>query len=619
MMVEALGFRPRHPPEDFALRRLAVGHQHPNSTYISDVSGAEDTDSSVDGHAGGSRLLGRESVLAAIEGAVRAAQSGSSQALLVVGHAGMGKTRVHEAAIERGQAHELRVVRAAGAELEQNLAFGVAGQLVRSLLSEASSARRRSLLAEVPPRLLSLGQSPVTDRGEDGNDQLAVSHGVFSVLASAVERTPALLAIDDVHWADSASLELLLYLLHRLDELPVAMLMTRRPSAEEAPTDPLTHLAAHPKVQVHRLGPLGRAAIAELIERMLGPDVDLALAEACREATAGNPFFVQELLRALTEDPGLSSAQLIARARSLVPEAVSRSLRVRVGRLGAEASALARTVAVLGDDVPLRHAAALSGLSIAQASRAADALSGVDILLAREPLRFVHPLVRQAIEQDVPASERASRHLNAARLLYGEGEGVQRVAAHLLPGRAEGDPWVVDRLRAAARDARASAAPQSAVRYLERALAEPPDQRTRAVVLGELGAAEAALGLPSAREHLAAAIAGTADPHRRAELALELGRAYDGAGEHARAAETFAAGLHGLGADSGDADVRELRDQLQAGFIASATLVPVLRPTAADYAANWLAEVPSIPTTQGQRVLLAHVALEAVLSRQPAA
>jgi DNA-binding CsgD family transcriptional regulator len=429
---------------------------------------------------------------------------------------------------------------------------------------------------------------------------------------------PALLAIDDLHWCDSASIELLLYLLHRLDELHVALVMTRRPAVDEAPTDPLAHLAAHPRVRVENLAPLGTEAIAALIRQVLGPDLDPALAEVCREATAGNPFFVQALLRALAEERHRSSDELISRARSLVPEAVSRALRVRVGRLGGEAAALARTVAVLGDDVPLRHAAALSGLTIGQASTAADALSGVDVLLAREPLRFVHPLVRQAIEHDIPASEQATRHLQAARLLYSEGGGVERVAAHLLLGRAEGDAWVVERLRAAAKEARASGAPQSAARYLERALAEPPNREARAGVLGELGALEALLGAPAAAEHLAAAIAQTGDPRRRAELALEIGRAYGARGEHIRAAEAFQQGLEDLeSAPAGQAD-GELCDQLQAGFIAVATLVPSLRPEAAEHASRWLRDVPSQPETQGERVLLGHMALEAAHHGEPA-
>ncbi len=545
-----------------------------------------------------------------------AAESGSSGAVLLVGHAGMGKTKLHEAALAMARGRKLRVFRAAGAELEQNLAFGVASQLLRSALGEVSAAQRRSLSAAAPQRVLSLGEPAAEGRAPGEEDHLAVSHGVFTVLAAAAESSPGLLAIDDLHWCDTASVELLLYLLHRLDELPLAVVLTQRPAADESPTDPLAHLAAHPKVRVEHLSPLSRDAIARLIGQVLGPDLDPGLAEICREATAGNPFFVQELLRALSGEP--DPEQVLARARSLVPEVVSRSLRVRVGRLGGDAAALARTVAVLGDDVPLRHAAALSGLSVAQASIAADALSGIDVLLAREPLKFVHPIVRQTIMQDIPASEQASRHLDAARLLYSEGEGVERVAAHLLLGRAQGDPWVVERLQAAAREARASAAPQSAVRYLERALAEPPTREERPVVLGELGAAEAALGLSGAAEHLAVACAETSDPRRRAELALELGRAYDARGDHPRAVEAFADGLDHLDPDPQEASAHELRDQLEAGFIATGTLVPALRPRAAAQASQWLADVPSVPSTQGQRLLLAHVALEGAHRGDPA-
>jgi DNA-binding CsgD family transcriptional regulator len=580
------------------------------------VSVQREADNSAVGQPGGSSLLDRDGVLLAIEASLAAAGTGSSQALLLVGHGGMGKTRLYEAAVQSARADGLRVVHAAGAELEQNLAFGVAAQLVRSLLTEVSARQRRTLMAEVPGRVLSLGRA--SEEGLAEEDHLAVSHGIFAVLAAAVERAPALVAIDDVHWCDSASLELVLYLLHRLDELPAALVMTRRPAGDESPTDPLTHISAHPKVQVEHLPPLGREAIAALITQALGPDVDPGLADVCREATAGNPFFVQELLRALAEDPNLTPEQLTSRARSLVPEAVSRSLRVRVGRLGHEAAVLARTVAVLGDDVPLRHAAVLSGLTIAQASAGADALSASDILVAREPLRFVHPLVRQAIEQDIPTSERATRHLEAARLLYDEGAGVERVAAHLLLGRAQGDPWVVERLRAAARESRASAAPQSAVRYLERALAEPPARSERSVVLGELGAAEAALGLAGAAEHLAAAIAGTTDARHRAELGLEVGRAYGARGEHAHAAQAFEQGLRDLGLEFTDAADRELRDQLEAGFIAIGTLVPSMRPRAAEQAELWLSDVPSAPTTQGRRLLLAHAALEAAHRGDPA-
>jgi DNA-binding CsgD family transcriptional regulator len=561
-------------------------------------------------------LLEREDALRAIEGALATPADGDGRAVLLVGYAGMGKTRLYDAAAASARRRNLRVVRAAGAELEQNLAFGVAAQLLRSLLSEVSGEQRRTLLSDAPRRVLMLERPDPTHDDDLVDDQLAVSHGLFTVLATAAESSPAVLAIDDLQWCDTASLELLLYLLHRLEELQIALVMTQRPAADDSANDALMHLAAHPKVRVEQLSPLGPEAVGMLLRRGLGQDrVDSSLVEVCREVTGGNPFFLHALLRALVEEGDLSAQELAGRARTLVPEAVARSLRVRVGRVGQEAAALGRAVAVLGDDVPLRHAAILADLSIAQASRAADALAAADILLPQEPLRFFHPLVRQAIEQDIPASERKGRHLEAARLLYTEGTGVERVAAHLLLGRAEGNDWVVERLRAAAREARLSAAPQSAVRYLERALAEPPAREQRAELLGELGAAEAAVGLPQAVEHLSQALAGSEDAHRRAEFALELGRVHGARGDHTAAARTFEQGLRDLGPDPIDL---ELRDQLEAGFIATGTLIPALRPTAIEQASRWLGNVPEEPTTQGQRLLLAHTALEGAHTGEPA-
>jgi DNA-binding CsgD family transcriptional regulator len=566
-------------------------------------------------------LLEREQALRAIDAVLAAAAAGEGRALMLTGHAGMGKTRLHDAAVKGARDRKLRVVRAAGAELEQNLAFGVAGQLLRSLLQEVSADQRRALLADASRRVLMLEQVDPAQDEDPVDDHLAVSHGLFTVLAAAVESSPAVVAVDDLQWCDTASLELILYLLHRLDELQVAVIMTQRPAGDEAANEALIHIAAHPKVRVDQLSPLGADGVGVLLRSELGDRVDASLIEVCREVTGGNPFYLHALLRALAEEGELSASDLARRARSLVPEAVARSLRVRVGRVGRQSAALARAVAVLGDDVPLRHAAILADLSIAQASRAADALASAGILLAQEPLRFFHPLVRQAIEQDIPASERAGRHLDAARLLYTEGAGVERVAAHLLLGRAEGNAWVVERLRAAAREARISAAPQSAVRYLERALAEPPAREDRAEVLGELGAAEAALGLADAAEHLGAAIRDTADPRRRAELALELGRSYTGRGEHAAAADAFGQGLREIEALEPNlgADDRELRDQLEAGFITTGTIVPTLRPLIAEETSRWLAEASATPATQGQRLLLAHSALEAAHRGEPAA
>ncbi len=294
---------------------------------------------------------------------------------------------------------------------------------------------------------------------------------------------------------------------------------------------------------------------------------------------------------------------------------------MRVGRLGPQAAEIARAVAILGDDVPVRQAAALAGLPVQQAATASDELASVEVFLAREPLRFVHPLVRRAIESDIPASELASRHLDAARLLYADGAEAERVAAHLLLGRAEGNARTVHHLRAAAADARARGAPQSAVGYLCRALEEPPPSDQRGDVLAELGAAEAAAGMPGAADHLAAAAAGASDPRRRAELALQQGHALYGLGQHQRASRAYEAGLAALGGEPSGPDASEmveLHDELQTGLVATTWLLGQANVGAVPPADQMIERGRSGPRTHGRRLLLARAALQASFDGEPA-
>jgi DNA-binding CsgD family transcriptional regulator len=561
-------------------------------------------------------LLEREPALAAIERILDAAETGGGSALLIEAHAGMGKTRLHEAALDGARDRGMRVLRAAGAELEQSVAFGVARQLLTGQLGELTVAQREALLADAPAPVRALAGSGGGGGGEpeDAGDDLALAHGLFTLLSTADESRPALIAIDDLHWCDGPSLEFVLYILHRLDELPIAMLLTQRASLAADGPEALNGIAAHPRVDTIALSPLRQDTVAELVGAALGDRASDGVIEACHEATAGNPFYLHELLLALEEEQRLSSEQLAERARALAPEGVTRIVRVRVGRLGPAAGRLSRAVAILGDDAPLRHAAHLAGLPVAEAARAAHELANVEILLDREPLRFVHPLVRHAIVGDIPASERGSRHLDAARLLYAEGAESERVAAHLLLGRAEGDAWVVEQLGAAARDARASGAAQSAASYLRRALEEPPSPELRPELLAELGSAEAAAGLPSAAGHLTRALAGITEPRRRAELALERGRALEGQGRHREAAQAFEDGLSELGTGPED---EALQDQLEAELLGAATFVPALQARLVEHGARVLEREDVPPRTRAGRLLLAHAARRAAFAGRP--
>lgn len=593
--------------------------KHQVSGYNRDVPSRTTSDRRGRTERGSLGLL--ERWLGAIEVVLEAARNDVGGAILLEGHAGMGKTRLHEAALDLARASEMRVLRAAGSDLEQTIAFGVARPLLTAMLIGSSAARHDSVLDRAPMAVREMAGIAGSAQPNGADGDLVLAHGLFTALATADGGRPALIAIDDLHWSDSASLELVLYLLRRLDELPVAIVMTQRPVIGGGSSALLDRIAAHPLVRVERLGPLGPKAIEQLV-RQVRESADDGLVAACARVTAGNPFYLRELLRALAVEGKLDNEQLAYRALSLAPDAVARSLRVRIGRLGASAAALARALAILGDDIPLRYTAALAGLPIEQAAGVADRLAAVEIILAREPLRFVHPLVRHTVELDIPASERAGRHLEAARLLHADGDDPERVAAHLLLGRAEGNAWVVAQLRAAAMAARRRGSSRSAARYLERALAEPPQARTRPEVLTELGTAEAAAGITTAADRFEAAAAALTDPCRRAELALRQGHALHAQGRHEDAARTYERGLAELDDVPGEPRVtelqNELQNELQTRLTATAAIANVLHSEALERSDQLLARAIAEPVTRGQRLLLAQAAVRASFAAAPA-
>jgi DNA-binding CsgD family transcriptional regulator len=156
---------------------------------------------------------------------------------------------------------------------------------------------------------------------------------------------------------------------------------------------------------------------------------------------------------------------------------------VRLARTSQPAVRLARALAVLGDGADTRGAAALAGLDRVAAGSAADALAAAGIIEAGRPLHFIHPVVRNAIYADLPAGERAAAHERAARILADEHAEPERVAVHLLATDPGDDPAVAETLFAAAQRAMARAAPEAAVSYLRRALAESPPTPLRRSIL----------------------------------------------------------------------------------------------------------------------------------------
>src|ERR671915_281077 len=251
-------------------------------------------------------------------------------------------------------------------------------------------------------------------------------------------------------------------------ELPVLLALAARSPEPGVDRQTISALATDPLARVLRPAPLTDSAVGQLVASELGDDPDPSFCHACREATGGNPFLLRELLLELAADDVTPDAAHVPLVRQLAPAAVTRAVLLRLARLGYDATALARAVAVLGDGTPLRRAGILAALPEARAGELAASLAEADILTSGRPLAFVHPILRSAVYADVEPAERARAHRAAAALLADEGAGANAIAVHLLATEPSADAYVVATLREAAAQALARGAAPTAVACLRR-------------------------------------------------------------------------------------------------------------------------------------------------------
>jgi DNA-binding CsgD family transcriptional regulator len=472
-------------------------------------------------------LLEREEQLALIERLLREAQEGHGILVLFEGPAGIGKSRLLAAACENAETQDVQVLRARGGELEQEFSYGVVRQLFETRLAAATEDERTRLFAGPARRsaaLFEVGEGgEVLARGENASH--AMLHGLFWLTANLAEVRPALLAVDDLHWCDSPSQHFVSYLARRLDGLPVVLAACARTGEPGIEPTIMSALESEPLAALVRPPPLSLGAVTQLLHEKLQGDPAPEFALAVYTSCAGNPFFVNELVHELLAEGIGPNAGAAGRVRELGPESLSRFVLQRLRRLGAPAEALARAVAILGEESDLALAAALAQLDADDAATAAAGLVRADVFRPRAPLAFAHPVLRAAVYADLSGPERELAHERAAELLSGLGAAPQRIAAHFLHVSPQGRASVVATLCDAAGQARSDGAAAVAKSYLERALAEPPDAGQRADVLFELGSAELSAGLPGAIGHLEEAHTLVHAEPRAAEFALALANA----------------------------------------------------------------------------------------------
>jgi DNA-binding CsgD family transcriptional regulator len=465
-------------------------------------------------------LLEREQELAELAAARTEAASGCGSAVAITADAGLGKTRLLRQAQKEGSATGFEVLTARATELERDFPFALVRQLFAPHLRGSSPEQRQALLEGSDAARGALGLDPSPN---GSHDSFAVLHGLYWVTAALAEQKPLLLAIDDLQWADPSSIDYITFLLPRLNELSVHLVLTSR-TDEREPAATLARIFTDTSVRNLNPSPLSADATAALLTEELGSQPESKFALTCHEVSGGNPFLLAELIRTLSDMKIEPVDVQVESVREQAPERVAQSVRGRIAKLMPAAETVARSLAVIGDDTEPQLAFELAGLDPRTGERAMDELRAAAIFGPDSGARFIHPLIRNAVYTGIPPGDRFRLHHEAAALLREHGASAERIATQLLASEPGGERQSVEDLVEAGEQALANGAPRSAIAYLNRARAEPPPEELRAAVLTPLltaafRAADQSV-LPAVESEVLAAWA--RDPDLRGRWALPL-------------------------------------------------------------------------------------------------
>jgi DNA-binding CsgD family transcriptional regulator len=440
-----------------------------------------------------SRLYERSGETALIDAALARLDEGRGACLLLEGRAGRGKSTLVEYAVARAREREARTLVARARHLTSAAPFEVLRRLLGPAVEEAGGVDALEGAARFA--------IPLFTPGSDLSH--GVDYGCQWLIAWLAERAPLVLAIDDAHWADPASLRVLLDVQAELAFQRVVLLVASRPVENPEVQRLVATMAGQPECEVLIPGPLSREAVAQVVADRLG-GADETFVDACLKVSRGNAFYLSEVLRPFEDDPELDRSTFAADdAPSL-----RRTVSWRLGELGPDATALAQAAAVLGDGSSLRHVAELARQEESDAVGHAARLEVASILVHGDPVEFLHPLLRAAVEAELPDVVLGELHGRAARLLWESGEDAGSVAQHLLASPGSGDVAVSEYLAEQGRAVLESGSAALAQRLLNRALQEPAPAEQRDRLLLWLGRADhVALDLDAAREHLEEALA----------------------------------------------------------------------------------------------------------------
>ncbi len=415
-------------------------------------------------------LVGRESEMALLTGLIRELARGRGSSVLIEGEPGIGKSALVRAAVAEAPEAGCQMFWAAGDELGQALPLlpFLDGLRVR----EPSANPRRNTIVRL------LRGEITADRGTDVPAVLAEQ--LLALVAEQCAMRPTILVVDDLQWADQASITLWGRLARSAGQVPLLLVGMMRPVPQRDDLLALRRVAGD--AARLQLAGLSEAAVADLVAELAGGQPDDNLLRFA-DGAAGNPLYLTELVAALARSSGLTITEAGAAelADGSAPGSLSAAIADRLGFVAGPVREVLRAAALLGAEFAVPDLAIVLGRSVADLIPAVDEACAVGVLAeSGHGLGFRHPLIRAALYEEMPAPVRAAWHRDAGRALAEAGAPADRVARQMLRavggsgGTAEPmDEWMLNWLADAA-ELLVGQAPQVAAELLQQAVASSP-------------------------------------------------------------------------------------------------------------------------------------------------
>ena len=415
-------------------------------------------------------LIGRDSELAMLDGLMRKVARGQGGSLLIEGEPGIGKSALVRAALAGAEEAGCQVFWGAGDELGQALPLLplLEGLRVRE---PSANPRRNTILRLLRGEL-------TADRGTDMSAALAEQ--LLALIAEQCAERPTILVIDDLQWADQASITLWGRLAKSVRQSPLLLVGMMRPVPQR--DDLLALRRAAGDAGRLQLTGLPQAAVTELVAALAGGRPDGKLLRLA-DGAAGNPLYVTELVGALARGSSLTitDAGAAELTSGPVPGSLSAAIADRLGFVSGSVREVLRAAALLGVDFAVPDLATVLGRSVADLIPAVEGARAAGVLAeSGNGLGFRHPMIRAALYDVIPVPVRAAWHRDAARALAEAGAPADRVARQLLAsidgsgGKAEPmDEWILGWLARTA-ELLVGRAPRVAAEILREAVASSP-------------------------------------------------------------------------------------------------------------------------------------------------